>query len=169
MGRRLGDPIKLSEAARASRKRWKERNKERVKAAAAAYRLKNADANKKYYEINGERLRAKQRARPPEYSMLVNARLRARKKWLDFNITAEDIVIPKFCPYFGIELKRNSNGTILDNSPTLDRINPSLGYVKGNVEVISNKANRIKNDGTVEDHRIIYERMLRLGNTRGSK
>jgi hypothetical protein len=38
-----------------------------------------------------------------------------------------------------------------DASPELDRIVPSLGYVKGNVLVVSRRANRIKTDATVEE------------------
>lgn len=37
------------------------------------------------------------------------------------------------------------------NSPTVDRIIPKLGYVKGNVAVISDRANRIKADASVEE------------------
>jgi len=43
--------------------------------------------------------------------------------------------------------------------PTLDRINNDLGYIKGNVEVISAKANRLKNNGTIEDFELILQYM----------
>ena len=164
MGRRLGEPLKLSERARAQRQKWKDKNRARVKAAAAEYRKRHPNAARDYYAAHGERLREHQRNRPPLYSMLVNAKTRAKAKGIEFDISAEDVVFPERCPYFGLELRRNRNGRILDNSPTLDRIDVRKGYVKGNVEVISNRANRIKNDGTAEEHRQIAERMTRLAN-----
>ena len=36
-------------------------------------------------------------------------------------------------------------------SPSLDQIVPGLGYVKGNVQVISHRANTLKSDGTLEE------------------
>ena len=44
----------------------------------------------------------------------------------------------------------------MDNSPTIDRIVPELGYVKGNVVVVSAKANRIKNDATITEILSVY-------------
>jgi hypothetical protein len=38
-----------------------------------------------------------------------------------------------------------------DNSPSLDRKTPELGYVRGNVAFISTKANRIKSNATTEE------------------
>jgi hypothetical protein len=56
---------------------------------------------------------------------------------------------PKVCPIFGIELHWGRCGMGgIDSSPTLDRINPKLGYVKGNVMIISMLANKIKNNAT---------------------
>ena len=82
--------------------------------------------------------------------MLKSARERAQLLGLPFNITIEDIVIPEHCPLLGVKLHF---GTLTDRvcSPSLDRIIPELGYVKGNVWVISFRANAIKQDATVEE------------------
>jgi hypothetical protein len=80
---------------------------------------------------------------------------RARKKNLPYNLTVEDINIPKFCPVFGIELKFNKNG-MKNDSPSLDRIIPGNGYVANNVIVISMKANRIKADATLEELKCLF-------------
>lgn len=42
-----------------------------------------------------------------------------------------------------------------DNSPTLDKIEPALGYVPGNIIVISGRANRLKADATIDELRAI--------------
>lgn len=81
--------------------------------------------------------------------MLDNARHRA-KKLIPFTIGRDDIVIPEFCPILGLRLYY---GTWTDNhcSPSLDRIEPRLGYVPGNVRVISNRANILKRDATARE------------------
>lgn len=84
--------------------------------------------------------------------MFHRAKQRARLKNIPFTITLTDIVIPTHCPILGLELVRNKGGKrALPNSPSLDRINPTLGYVPGNVRVISFRANTIKNDATKEE------------------
>jgi hypothetical protein len=87
------------------------------------------------------------------------AQARSKKYNLPFSITIDDIVIPEFCPILGIKLKF---GTTADrqNSPSLDRIIPSLGYVPGNIMVISNRANIIKNNATTEELGKIYHFLL---------
>lgn len=89
----------------------------------------------------------------PEKVMLVHARIRARRSGVPFDIDAEDIVIPKVCPVLGIVLMKRDVGIkgSCDASPTLDRIFPELGYVKGNVRVISHRANRAKNNLSLEE------------------
>jgi hypothetical protein len=87
-----------------------------------------------------------------EYAMWVAAKARAKKKGLPFNLKfPEDIFIPSYCPIFGIKLEKGLQGSPEDNSPSLDRIVPELGYVRGNVAVISNRANRIKMDATYNE------------------
>jgi hypothetical protein len=66
------------------------------------------------------------------------------------NISKEDIVVPEYCPALGMKLVV-SDDRVGDCSPSLDRINPELGYIKGNVAVISHRANRIKNNATANE------------------
>lgn len=82
----------------------------------------------------------------PERRLWSFARNRARRLNVPFNLIVEDIVIPEFCPALGIRLVPNIGvkGRALAESPNLDRIIPELGYVKGNVQVISHKANMWK-------------------------
>lgn len=88
----------------------------------------------------------------------------AKKKGLDFTISYDYAVslITDKCPILGIELSWcKQSKVVTENSPSLDRITPSLGYVEGNVVWISNRANRIKNDGTQEEHEKIAKFMER--------
>jgi hypothetical protein len=78
------------------------------------------------------------------------AKQRATKLNLPFDITEEDITVPTHCPALGIELVHNQN-SVGPNSPTLDKLVPELGYVKGNIAVISHKANLMKNNATLEE------------------
>lgn len=81
--------------------------------------------------------------------LLTQAKIRARKANLDFNIDITDIVIPTHCPILNIPLLLDAKGT-KKFSPSLDRIDNSKGYVKGNVRVISYFANHMKADATEE-------------------
>ena len=94
----------------------------------------------------------------PEILLFRNAKSRASKKKLPFNITLEDISIPKICPVLGIELS-TTNNSCEDNSPTIDRFIPEEGYIKGNISVISARANRIKNDATISEIEKVYKWM----------
>lgn len=95
---------------------------------------------------------------PKEVKMFRAARHRAKMKSIDFTISLSDIVIPKYCPITGIELRSNEGGNHpIKSSPNLDRIDNRLGYVPGNVAVISSWANQRKGDLTVEEITKLYE------------
>ena len=82
-----------------------------------------------------------------------NAKIRAAAKGLPFTIKTSDISVPEVCPVLGVPLTRPDGTTRAPGpySPSLDRIVPELGYVPGNVMVISYRANRIRNDATAEE------------------
>ncbi len=117
---------------------WYKRNKERH----SAY-------NKEYYK--------KMYAERPIHYLLKAAKARAKKAGLDFDITADDLTMPEVCPVLGIKLERHE-GRLRYNSPSVDRIDNSRGYVKGNVAIISNKANTKKGELTIDEVRslLIY-------------
>jgi len=99
----------------------------------------------------------------PIPQMLSNAKIRAKKKGLDFNLTSEYLkeIFPKDnkCPITGIHFQfgyKNDNKINKNYSPSLDRIVPSKGYVIGNVMVISDLMNRMKQDSTFEDIEKLY-------------
>ena len=96
-------------------------------------------------------------AEEPRIRMRDNARKRAIIKNLPFKLyTYKDVPrIPKKCPYLDIDLIVGKIGG-LDTSPSIDRIDNSKGYVKSNVQIISRKANQIKNNATFEEFEMIY-------------
>lgn len=98
----------------------------------------------------------------PRFYLWKNARDRCRKKQREFTIKPGDIIINEVCPYLGILLVPMSTNNYLDNVMTLDRIDNSKGYVPGNIEVISYRANRIKCDATAEELLQIGTRMKGL-------
>lgn len=75
---------------------------------------------------------------------------------LEWTIEFGDILWPTHCPILGLELDYFAE-TRQENSPSFDRVDSSKGYVKGNVQIMSWRANRIKNDGTAEEHRKIAD------------
>jgi hypothetical protein len=123
---------------------------ERERAARAAYRLKNPD------KVRGDN--RKNRTRPFKTHLVKKARIRARKNGLDATITAADVEWPTRCPVLGIDLiypertgQQKDRGDLPPNYPSLDRLEPSKGYVPGNVFVISHRANMLKSNATLEE------------------
>lgn len=96
-----------------------------------------------------------------EKSLLYSARNRAKKKGLECSITEEDIVVPNVCPILGIKLEK-VGGRQHGSSPSLDRVDNTLGYVKGNIRVISYKANSCKNSLTPQQIQRLYHYVFGL-------
>ena len=132
------DPIRN----RAAAKVYRDAHKDEVYARNQAWARANRDKMNKYqYNCS---------LRGPEAYMLIHARARAKRNGIEFNIEKSDIVIPEFCPYLGVKIK----GVLekdFKRSPSLDRIDPEKGYIKGNVQVISNRANTMKSNASVEE------------------
>lgn len=80
-----------------------------------------------------------------------NAKYNAEKRGIEFSLVRGDIVWPEKCPLLGIPLEYVSTNETYDNAPSIDRIDSTKGYTKDNVWVISNKANRMKNDASKQE------------------
>ena len=94
----------------------------------------------------------------PQKSMWFAARHRAKNRGMEFSILPEDIQIPEFCPVLGIKLQQNKgSGKNQPSSPSLDRIDNSKGYIKGNIVVMSLRANNLKGSASVEELELILE------------
>lgn len=81
-----------------------------------------------------------------QYKLWYRAKRRAVERGNEFSIEMEDIVIPEKCPVFGVPFEENT-----PYAASLDRIDSSKGYIKGNIQVLSARANTLKNDATLEE------------------
>lgn len=110
--------------------------------------------NKEWYKQNKDKKLAYDvdyRIANQEKSLYKSAKHRAKNKGLDFNLDITDIVIPEYCPILGVKLTKQHGAGRVKTNPSIDRIDPSKGYVKGNVWVISDLANRMKQDANEEE------------------
>jgi hypothetical protein len=85
----------------------------------------------------------------PAREMWERARKRAQRLGLPFALPKDAITIPDICPALGQPIR--TTGTRSAQSPSLDRIRPDDGYVLGNVRVLSDYANRLKGDMSLEE------------------
>jgi len=86
----------------------------------------------------------------PARHMLNNSKQRAKRSGIEHNITIDDIIIPDFCPVLKIKLETGTRRNN-QNAPSIDRIDNNKGYVKGNIMVMSVRANKLKKDATMEE------------------
>ncbi len=115
---------------------------------------KTKTPNKRWRERNKEYVK--------RLYMLCDARKRAKKHGREFNIEVEDIVIPDVCPLLNIPLdKEATKAGGSPNSPSLDRKDATKGYVKGNVWVISHKANTLKSNATAEELKLLADNLMK--------
>ena len=88
----------------------------------------------------------------------------AKQKGLEFTIKFGELVFPEYCPVLGIKIDYFATKRS-ENSLSWDRIDPTKGYVSGNVCLMSWRANRIKNDGTKEEHQLIVDFLNKMEGT----
>lgn len=129
--------MNLSEQAREKRleytRRWRERNPEAVRRGKM-----------KWLQIPENRMR----------HCLMQAKRRAIDNGIEFSVTVEDLLpLPVVCPVLGVEINYKGTGArgFINNSPSVDRVDISKGYIKGNVMVICWRANRIKSDASIAE------------------
>lgn len=149
----------MSEEARLKRnarmREWKRKNPEKVNALKRAYIRNNPHVK----ERNRMALQ-EWRYKAAEYILCQQARKNAKRKGIPFDLSPEDIIIPEFCPVLGMPLVRKTPGRTRPNDyPSLDRKDNSKGYIKGNVFVVSWRANRLKCDGSLEEFEAIIRYM----------
>lgn len=138
------------EKVREERRRARKKNKAKNNARAKLWRQRTKARCEKNW-----------RAKNPFRVTIINIRNRAKKRNLPFDLTSDYLqeLWTGICPVFNTKIKlgigSSSTRGMKRNSRkfigTLDRINPSKGYVKGNVQWISQMANSLKQDATPEE------------------
>jgi len=154
------------------KKEWYENNKERYQQYHIDNRDKCNERSRTYHYNNKDKVnkRQKEYRRNDIPKCLYNgAKHRAKKNNIPFTITIQDITnvmpVDNICPLLQIHMQCN-NGKLKYNSFTIDRINPNLGYVPGNIQVICYKANRSKSNATVNEYELITSNLELYMNNR---
>lgn len=105
--------------------------------------------DREYYAKNGHKYAHRHRiwrVSNPGRARFLAYRKRAQQRNLPFTLQQEDFVIQEtLCPLCGILLTNPDSGMVQPNTPSMDRIVPSLGYVKENVWHICYACNSKKN------------------------
>jgi hypothetical protein len=83
---------------------------------------------------------------------LGNTKSVCEKEGVPFDVTVDDLApYPLTCPVLGLTINWMSTGVSGNDSPSIDRMVPEKGYVRGNVRIISNKANRLKSNASLDE------------------
>lgn len=127
---------------------WQKRNNNLAR--SRAWEQKYRDSHR---EQERTRLRAYY-AKTKVKQLVRAAKCRAQTSGVPFDLTEHDIQIPMWCPVLGTPIEQ-ARGRQTANSPSLDRMIPAIGYVRGNVRVISSRANTLKRDGTLDEFKAI--------------
>ena len=98
----------------------------------------------------------------PEKKLLKTSRATAARRGLIHTLSLEDIVIPEYCPYLKIKLTSTIQQCNTASTMSLDRIDSSKGYIKGNVQVISRLANLMKSFASEDELRQFAKSVLEI-------
>ena len=125
------------EWAKASR----DKDRDKYNAYQREWRTLNKEQNKQNRKDWGERNRLQ--------TLVYSTRQTARAKQIEHSISVNDVEQPEFCPLTGIKIDWTYSGRHMAN-PSIDRIDPDVGYIPGNVEVMSCLGNVMKSKATRE-------------------
>ena len=88
--------------------------------------------------------------------MYQRTKARANRKGREFTIIMSDLVIPERCPIFNVPLIENT-----PYAPSIDRIDSDKGYTSDNIQIISQRANLLKNNASVEELELVINFLKR--------
>lgn len=112
----------------------------------------------KEYKIRKIEYNAKKSNIDRRQEILNRIKCKAKKLGIPFNLEISDIIIPEYCPILEMKLcdkpygqRGGKGGGFKDNNPSIDKIDPTKGYIKGNIQIISMKANAMKYSASKEE------------------
>lgn len=112
--------------------------------------------NREHHNTKMAIWRAAEKKKNPSKYLWETAKRRAKKDGRVFGITPADLPVPEFCPVLGHKLAFGIK-QFSAVSPSVDAVRPELGYIPGNVRVISHRANTIKQDATPTELRKVAD------------
>lgn len=113
------------------------------------------EAARRRYRNNKEKEERKRKDNPIKV-LLKNIKARAKANNVPFSLQESDLIIPDKCPVLGIDIRPFDNS---GHSPSVDRFIPELGYIAGNCQIISKRANSLKNNATFSEIEKLYNWM----------
>lgn len=115
------------------------------------------------HKINREKRYSKNKDFMRGQRTISKLKQRATKKNIPFDLNPTKLRAKvskqKFCPVFGVPISYGDK-THSDLSISIDRIDSKAGYTEDNICIMSNRANRIKSDGTAIEHLLIVRWQL---------
>jgi hypothetical protein len=102
------------------------------------------ESNKRWYDKNKTDIEWRKK------HLFKSLKNRAIANNIPFNLEYVDVEWPEKCPVFGVVLQYNTVDKPQNDSASFDKVIPKLGYIKGNVRIISQRANWLKQDSTIE-------------------
>jgi len=126
-----------------SRKYHREYMRKYRKSGPENKKVARTPEEQKEYEMGAQDRYRKKNPLKYIYSL---AKRRSKSRGIEFNIELSDLTVPDYCPL--LEVKIDNFNPDNGYHASIDRINPTKGYIKGNVMVVSFRANRLKNNSS---------------------
>lgn len=127
----------------------------------------NRKRNRYFATRHGEAIRTARHALRSEHKIrdiLARTKHRAKRLGVPFDLTADDIVVPDFCPVLGIRLVFGyGRKGFFPNAPSIDRFDRDKGYIASNIYIISARANILKSDATLSELEQVVDYIKRGG------
>jgi hypothetical protein len=147
-----------------------EKSRVKYKAGWRQDRTNRPDINRKWNKSDkAKKSKLKWRNKDPKRAWAVigvnGVKARAALKGVPFDIDYNYIlsIAPDECPVFGTPFSFLGNKVLGPDSATLDRLDPIKGYVRGNIAVISHKANMVKSACGSADIQKVADWLRNLG------
>jgi len=148
-------------------KEYYRENQQRILARRRNYTEGKAEELRINWQFNAKKYRERRRGEEAYVlrQLLKGAKARAKAKGLPFDLTMEwlETMVISHCPITlePIDWTREQvvAGKPGQNSPSLDKNKPELGYVQTNCAIVSFRGNTIKNNGTIDEHRRVVQYM----------